>query len=91
VDSVSGWESSYFDFEFSDLTQSYVGKTKDVSINEPLDQKVFELEFPVGTQVSEEKDGKKRYYVQEVGSRRRQIPQEEYGRLPSDKLPSQIR
>jgi hypothetical protein len=50
---VSKWVSS--NYHSGELRESYSGKTKTVSINQPLDEKLFKLQFPIGTQITEEK------------------------------------
>jgi hypothetical protein len=81
---VSGWVSSYFDS--GELSETYAGKTKTVSINEPLDEKLFKIQFPIGTQITEEKAGTRKYYVQEAEGHRKEISEDEYGKLPTRKL-----
>jgi hypothetical protein len=47
---ISKWVNNYFD-NSGEVFQAFAGTVKRASVNEPLDEALFKLEFPVGTQV----------------------------------------
>lgn len=78
---ASKWKQSYFE-DSGELESSYVCNVRNATVNEPIDEKLFRLEIPVGTRIAEKKDGHTKYYIQEANEKRRQVSEEEFGKIP---------
>ncbi len=80
---ASKWESRYFNHD-GGLERSLTGEATAVSINEPLEDSLFELQFPTGTHIVWHKEDGDEYYIQDLG-KVRPISEMEYGVLPDSR------
>ena len=78
---ASKWESRYFNSD-GELERSLVGEATAVSINEPLEGSLFELQFPIGTNIVWHKKDGDDYYIQDPNGELRPISESEMGVLP---------
>lgn len=74
---LSSWRTAYYDDATSPtLIDNCV--VRSCRVNEPIDDSTFRIEFPVGTQFTQ--DGN--YFVQGPKGKRIQIKREDYGHIP---------
>ena len=79
---VAGWTLKLYDKTemCTETTNGYVTKA---SLNQPPDDKIFTLTFPVGAQVIERKGATTTYFVVRENGKREPIPEAEYGTVPN--------
>ena len=74
---VSQWSSVRYS-SAGKLEAMCLAKVEKCELNKPIDDNVFELDFPMGTHLYEELGDSRRYYIQEA-SGMREIKETEYG------------
>jgi len=78
---VSAWSDKFFSTSGA-VARSSCYDVKRCSINKPLDDGVFAIEFPNGTHVIEKDRGAKTFFIVLADGKRQYIPEREYGALP---------
>lgn len=63
----SGWTSTWFTRQGKVMTVSEI-RDVDATINEPVPDKTFQIEFPVGTVITDKRKGNQHFIVQKNGS-----------------------
>jgi len=84
---VSDWESKYFG-RTGEIERSVTGHVTAVSINKPLEDSLFKLQFPVGSNIVWDKKDGKEFYIQNPNGELRPISRKEYGAMPRSGLTS---
>jgi hypothetical protein len=83
---VSAWNDKWFS-RSGVMEKSSRCTVTQCTINKPLDDGVFVIEFPVGTNVDEHDGDTTKCFIARADGQREYISQREYGRLPGESLP----